>query len=241
MHIDDMHIDDMHIDDIHIIVLTVFPHIIDNYIKESVLGRAIEAGLLHIESVDLRNFSDDVHKTVDDYPFGGGPGMVMKPEPLAKAIKALSKESYPRIYLTPQGERFNQEIAEELAVLPGMLLICGRYRGIDERIRKHYIDRELSLGDFVLSGGEIPALAVIEAVARLIPGVLGNEDSVEAESFSKGLLDSPQYTRPQDFEGHRVPEVLISGDHRRIEEWRLAQAEERTRRRRPDIMKEKAD
>jgi len=222
----------------HITVLTIFPQLIESFIKESILGRATEKELVQVEVVDLRRFTTDLHKVVDDYPFGGGPGMVMKPEPLAKAISSLSRKKHPRIHLTPQGETFNQRMAKELADLPGMLLVCGRYRGIDERIRQNYIDREISLGDFILSGGELAALVIIEAVVRLIPGVLGNEESLEAESFSNGLLDSPQYTRPREFEGNEVPQVLISGDHGQIEAWRRKQALKRTRERRPDILEE---
>lgn len=222
----------------HITVLTIFPQLIESFIKESILGRATEKELVQVEVVDLRRFTTDPHKVVDDYPFGGGPGMVMKPEPLAKAISSLSRKEHPRIYLTPQGETFNQRMAKELADLPGMLLVSGRYRGIDERIRQNYIDREISLGDFILSGGELAALVIIEAVVRLIPGVLGNEESLEAESFSNGLLDSPQYTRPREFEGNEVPQVLISGDHGQIEAWRRNQALMRTRERRPDILEE---
>jgi tRNA (guanine37-N1)-methyltransferase len=217
-------------------ILSIFPQLLEPFFAESILSRAIQRGLVKIEAIDLRSFTDDRHKVVDDYPYGGGPGMVMKPEPLARAIDALSETGYPRIYLTPQGETFNQNMAEQLAKLPGMLLVCGRYRGIDERIRQHYIDREISLGDFVISGGELAALAVVEAVVRLLPGVLGNEDSVEAESFSQGLLDSPQYTRPEDFEGWKVPEVLLSGNHDRISAWRREQARKRTEERRPDIL-----
>jgi len=222
-------------------ILSIFPQLLEPFFEESILSRAIQRGLIQIEAIDLRSFTDDRHKVVDDYPYGGGPGMVMKPEPLAKAINALSEPGHPRIYLTPQGETFNQNIAEQLAKLPGMLLVCGRYRGIDERIRQHYLDREISLGDFVISGGELAALVVVEAVVRLIPGVLGNEDSVEAESFSRGLLDSPQYTRPEDFEGLKVPEVLLSGNHDRISSWRKEQARKRTEERRPDILVNKAN
>jgi len=222
----------------HITVLTIFPQLIESFINESILGRATEKGLVQVEVVDLRRFTTDPHKVVDDYPFGGGPGMVMKPEPLAKAINSLGRKEHPRIYLTPQGETFNQRMAKELADLPGMLLVSGRYRGIDERIRQNYIDREISLGDFILSGGELAALVIIEAVVRLIPGVLGNEESLEAESFSNGLLDSPQYTRPREFEGDEVPQVLTSGDHGQIEAWRRKQALKRTRERRPDILEE---
>ncbi len=222
----------------HITVLTIFPQLIESFINESILGRATEKGLVQVEAVDLRRFTTDPHKVVDDYPFGGGPGMVMKPEPLAKAISSLNRKEHPRIYLTPQGEPFNQRMAKELADLPGMLLVCGRYRGIDERIRQNYIDREISLGDFILSGGELAALVIIEAVVRLIPGVLGNEESLEAESFSNGILDPPQYTRPREFEGVEVPQVLTSGDHGQIEAWRRKQALKRTRERRPDILEE---
>jgi len=222
----------------HITVLTIFPQLIESFIKESILGRATEKELVQVEVVDLRRFTTDPHKVVDDYPFGGGPGMVMKPEPLAKAISSLSRKEHPRIYLTPQGKTFSQLMAKELADLPGMLLVSGRYRGIDERIRQNYIDREISLGDFILSGGELAALVIIEAVVRLIPGVLGNEESLEAESFSNGLLDSLQYTRPREFEGNEVPQVLISGDHGQIKAWRRNQALKRTRERRPDILEE---
>jgi tRNA (guanine37-N1)-methyltransferase len=221
-------------------VVTLFPRMIAGALEFGVVGRAIARGLLGIGTEDPRAHTSDVHRTVDDRPYGGGPGMVMKPEPLIAAIRAaharLPPES-PRVYLSAQGEPFGQALAQELARLPGLLLIAGRYEGVDERVIELGTDREVSVGDYVLSGGELPALTVIDAVARLLPGVLGDERSSVEESFAAGLLDWPHYTRPEVFEGAAVPSVLLSGDHADIRRWRLKQALARTARRRPDLLR----
>ncbi len=220
-------------------VVTLFPRMIAGALEYGIVGRALERGLIAVGTEDPRAHTHDVHRTVDDRPYGGGPGMVMKPEPLLAAIRAAHARlpaGSPRICLSAQGEPFGESMARSLAALPGMLLVAGRYEGIDERVIELGIDRELSVGDYVLSGGELPALTVIDAVARLLPGVLGDERSSEEDSFAQGLLDWPHYTRPEVFEGLSVPPVLLSGDHAGIRRWRLQCALERTRRRRPDLM-----
>ena len=204
-----------------------------------IVGRAVERGLLSVGTEDPRAHTSDVHRTVDDRPYGGGPGMVLKPEPLLAAIRAAHARlppGAPRVYLSAQGEPLSQALAHELAALPGMLLVAGRYEGLDERVVELGIDREVSIGDYVLSGGELPALVLIDAVARLLPGALGDERSNVEESFVAGLLDWPHYTRPEVFEGRAVPPVLLSGNHADIRRWRLEQALERTRQRRPDLL-----
>ena len=221
-------------------VVTLFPRMIAGALEFGVVGRAIARGLLGIGTEDPRAHTSDVHRTVDDRPYGGGPGMVLKPEPLIAAIRAAHARlppSSPRVYLSAQGEPFGQALAQELAELPGMVLIAGRYEGVDERVIELGTDREVSVGDYVLSGGELPALTVIDAVARLLPGVLGDERSSVEESFTQGLLDWPHYTRPEVFEGAAVPSVLLSGDHADIRRWRLEQALLRTARRRPDLLR----
>ena len=220
-------------------VVTLFPRMIAGALEFGVVGRAVERGLLRVGTEDPRAHTSDVHRTVDDRPYGGGPGMVMKPEPVLAAIRAAYARlpaGSPRVYLSAQGERFGQAQAQELAGLPGMLLLAGRYEGVDERVIELAIDREVSVGDYVLSGGELPALTVIDAVARLLPGVLGDERSSSEDSFAQGLLDWPHYTRPEVCEGREVPPVLFSGDHASIRRWRLRQAVERTWRRRPDVI-----
>jgi len=220
-------------------VVTLFPDMIAAAVRFGVLGRALERGLLELGTEDPRVHTQDVHQTVDDRPYGGGPGMVMKAEPLLAAIGAAQARlpaGSPRIYLSAQGEPFSQAVAQELAALPGLMLVAGRYEGVDERVIELGIDRELSVGDYVLSGGELPALVVIDAVARLLPGALGDERSAQADSFSDGLLDWPHYTRPDVFAGLSVPPVLLSGNHADIHRWRLAQAVTRTWRRRPDLI-----
>ena len=210
-----------------------------------VCGRARERGLVHIGAVNPRDFANDRHRTVDDRPYGGGPGMVMMVEPLRAAIGAaratIAKSEplagrAPVIYLSPQGEQLNQQVVTELAAMTAMVLLCGRYEGVDERLLQLEVDREISLGDFVLSGGELPALAVIDAVTRQLPGVLGHQDSAAMDSFADGLLDCPHYTRPEHIVSLTVPPVLLSGDHRLIEQWRLKQALGRTYERRPDLL-----
>ena len=216
-------------------VFTLFPEMVDDYMGRSILGRAVAAGHLDIRSHDLRMATDDVHRTVDDSPFGGGAGMVLMPEPVFAAVEAVSPPR-PLILLGPGGRMFDQGVVAELAALDGFSLLCGRYEGVDERIRTDLCDDEVSIGDFVLAGGELAALVVIEAVARLHPGVLGNQESTLDESFGSGLLEYPQYTRPAEFRGLHVPEVLRSGDHGRIARWRRASSLARTLDRRPDLI-----
>jgi tRNA (guanine37-N1)-methyltransferase len=223
----------------HVEVVTLFPEMIEGALRFGVVGRAVERGLLKVGGEDPRSHTSDVHKTVDDRPYGGGPGMVLKPEPMLAAIRAAQARlpaGCPRIGLSAQGEVLSQKLAQELAALPGFLLVAGRYEGVDERVIDLGVDREVSIGDYVLSGGELAALVVIDAVARLLPGVLGDERSSEQESFAAGLLDWPHYTRPEVFEGRSVPQVLLSGNHRDIARWRLQQAVVRTWQRRPDLI-----
>jgi len=219
-------------------ILTIFPGMFTGPFSESIIKRGIEAGLAQARVHDLRGWTVDKHKTTDDYPYGGGPGMVMKVEPLARAIGALREGNpgAPVILLSPQGEPFTQAIAKEFAVLPGLILVCGRYEGVDERVREYYCDREISLGDFVLTGGEIAAMAILDAVIRLIPGVLGSEFSSVEESHSASLLEYPQYTRPAEFEGRKAPDVLLSGHQARITEWKRRESIIRTAQRRPDLI-----
>lgn len=215
-------------------VVTIFPGYFDGALGVGMVGRAVDRGALEIVPMDLREWSSGVHRAVDDAPFGGGPGMVMTPEPLAGALDVLSGAH--RVFLTPSGDPLTQRHLDRWATLDHLALVCGRYEGIDQRIIDNMIDEEISLGDFVLAGGEPAALAVIEGVARLLPEVVGNPESVVSESFRDGLLEEPVYTRPAEFRGWKVPEVLLSGDHGRIEEWRQQQRIERTRRRRPDLL-----
>ena len=219
-------------------VLTLFPGIFSGPLNESILKRARESGILDIHLHDIREWATDKHRTVDDYPYGGGAGMVMKPEPIFAAVEAVQSMAPPGrvILLTPQGRVFNQQIARELSELSRLLLICGRYEGVDERVREHLVDDEISIGDYVLGGGELPAMVLIETVSRLVPGVLGSEDSLAHESHTGGLLEYPQYTRPEDFRGWKVPDILLSGHHGEVEKWRNEQRIERTRRRRPDLL-----
>lgn len=220
-------------------VVTIFPRMIEAGLAEGVVGRARTAGLLDIVVHNLRDFTTDRHHVVDDVPFGGGPGMVMKPEPFFAAMRAIREtRGTPDavILLSPAGERFSQAGAKRVAALGHVVLLCGRYEGIDERVREALATEELSIGDYVLSGGEIPALAVIDAAARLVPGVVGDDGSVEADSFTRGLLDYPHYTRPSEFEGRQVPEVLLSGHHAEIRRWRREAALQRTKARRPDLL-----
>lgn len=219
-------------------ILTLFPEFFETPLRATILGRAQDKGLVDYETVDIRDFATDKHKTTDDLPYGGGAGMVMKPEPLVSALEHARERDpdAPRILMSPQGEPMSQSLAHELAELPGMILTCGRYEGIDERVRQGWIDREISIGDYVLSGGEPGALVLIDAVTRLLPGVLGNEASIREESFAEGRLEYPHYTRPRDFRGQQVPEVLLSGNHQKIADWRRKQSLERTRKRRPDLL-----
>jgi len=207
---------------------------------ESIIERAIKKGILEINLHNLREFTDDRHRTVDDVPYGGGAGMVMKPEPLFRVVEKVKEEkkfSSKVILLSPQGQTFAQEKAKELAEEEGLIFICGHYEGVDERVREHLIDEELSLGDFVLTGGELAAMVIIDAIARMLPGVLGCKDSIREDSFYETLLDYPQYTRPAEFRGWKVPGVLISGNHQKIREWRKKKKLENTFKKRPDLFK----
>jgi tRNA (guanine37-N1)-methyltransferase len=224
---------------VQIEVVTLFPQMLREALAFGVLGRAIERGLIAVGTEDPRGHAQDAHRTVDDRPYGGGPGMVLKPEPMAAAIRTARTrlpQGSPCVYLSAQGERFEQRRARAFAALPGLLLVAGRYEGLDERIIAREVDLELSIGDYVLSGGELPALAVIDAVARLLPGALGDERSSAEESFAEGLLEWPQYTRPEVFEGAAVPPVLLSGNHADVRHWRLEQSVARTWLRRPDLI-----
>jgi tRNA (guanine37-N1)-methyltransferase len=216
-------------------VFTIFPEMIEGFCSQSLLGKARRSGVVDVAVHDLRRWTDDVHRSVDDTPFGGGAGMVLAPEPLFAAVEAVEPVR-PLYLLGPGGRRFDQSVARELAGAGGFSLLCGRYEGVDERVREHLVDGELSVGDYVLAGGEAAALVVVEAVARLVPGVMGNEASAEEESFADGLLEYPHYTRPAEFRGWTVPEVLRSGDHGRIARWRRAQALARTLGARPDLV-----
>lgn len=216
-------------------VFTIFPDMVRGFADQALLGRAQGAGTLDVRVHDLRDGAEGVHRQVDDSPFGGGAGMVLMPEPVFRAVEAVDPPR-PLLYLSPTGRRFDQGVARELAATDGFSLLCGRYEGLDQRVRDHLVDGELSLGDVVLAGGEVAAMAVLEAVGRLVPGVMGNDRSAEEESFSQGLLEYPHYTRPAEFRGWPVPEVLRSGDHARVDRWRRAQALARTRDLRPDLL-----
>jgi len=219
-------------------ILSIFPEMFESFFGCSLLKKARDKGLIRIETHDIRDGASDRHRMTDDYPYGGGAGMVMKVEPIARVLEAIGAVPGEclRVLLTPQGETFNQAMAAELARSGRIALICGHYEGVDERVRQHLVDREISIGDYILTGGEAAAMVIVDAVARLIPGVLGNDESVRHESFAMGILESPQYTRPEDFRGWKVPEVLLSGHHRQIEEWRRREALKRTLRRRPDLL-----
>ncbi len=227
---------------IRIDVLTVFPDMVRDAVGYSILKRACESGLADIRVHDIRDYTHDKHRTTDDAPFGGGPGMVMKPAPVFEAVETITAEKSKVgveplvILMTPQGKRFEQAEAKRLAKMPWIIFICGHYEGVDERIREHLADEELSIGDYVLTGGELPALVVIDAVVRLVPGVLGDEESASKDSFWNGLLEYPHYTRPADFRGYKVPEVLLSGHHAEIEKWRRKESLRRTYLRRPDLL-----
>lgn len=219
-------------------VLTLFPGMFSGPLDESIVGRARTQGLLDLRIVNLRDYTHDRHKTVDDKPFGGGPGMLLKPEPIFEAVENLRREKTQVVLLTPSGRSFTQAIARELVEHEDLLLICGSYEGFDERVRENLADDELSIGDYVLTNGALPAMVVIDAVTRLLPGVLGDDESSRDESFSHGFLEYPHYTRPADFRGMKVPEVLLSGNHAEIAKWRREQARVRTEERRPDLIKE---
>lgn len=217
-------------------VLTLFPGMFAGPLDESIIKRARQAGLLDLQLHQLRDWTHDRHKTVDDRPFGGGPGMLLKPEPIFEAVESLKREKTRVVLMSPAGRKFDQAIARELAQQEHLLLITGHYEGFDERIREALADDEVSIGDYVLTNGALPAMVVIDAVARLLPGVLGDDASSSEESFSHGLLEYPQYTRPAEFRGMNVPEVLVSGNHAEIAKWRLEQAKLRTKKRRADLM-----
>ena len=222
-------------------IITIFPELFAGVLECGILRRAREAGRADVRIIDLREFARDKHKSVDDRPFGGGEGMILMPEPLFDAVEYCRAEARKPdvevVLLTPQGRTWSQEMAVGFHRIPHVILICGRYEGVDQRVVDSLVDREISIGDFVLSGGEIPAMVILDSVVRLLPGVLGNKASARNESFSTGLLDYPQYTRPAEFRGLAVPEVLLSGDHARIEKWRKEQALKRTIERRPELVK----
>jgi tRNA (guanine37-N1)-methyltransferase len=227
-------------------VVTIFPKMVQAPLAEGIVGRAIGRGLIDLRVHYLRDFTTDRHRVVDDVPFGGGPGMVLKPEPLFASVDAIiaqrGAEAKGRaiILTSPDGERLTHAVARRLSALDHLVILCGRYEGVDERVREHLATDAISIGDYVLSGGELPALVIVDAVARLVPGVVGDEASVAGDTFAaSGLLDYPQYTRPAEFRGYAVPPVLLSGHHADIEKWRRAQAVERTRRLRPDLLKER--
>ena len=220
-------------------IVTLFPEYFQSPLTVGIVGRALQTGVAEVEVIDLRRYGKGPHRQVDDAPFGGGPGMVMMVEPLAAALEPLAGSH--RVLLTPGGAPLRQETLDRFATLDHLTLVCGRYEGVDERVAEHFIEEELSLGDFVLAGGEAAALVVVEGVVRLLPGAVGNPKSTRTESFREGLLEEPHYTRPAEFRGLRVPEVLLSGDHARIEEWRRAQRLARTRERRPDLLGEGSD
>jgi len=218
-------------------VITIFPGLVEAVLGESMMKRAAAAGQVAFHCINPRDFTTDPHRTVDDRPYGGGPGMVMKPDPLFAAVESVWQPNSKVILMTPQGTRFTQSCAEQLALESHLIFLCGHYEGIDERVRSELVDMELSIGDYVLTNGAVPAAVVIDAVVRLLPGVLGaGEAGIREESFSSGLLDYPQYTRPEEFRGLRVPEVLRSGDHARVAQWRREQALQRTREKRPDLL-----
>ena len=220
-------------------VLTLFPEMFAGPLEYSIIKRAREAGVVAINLVNFRDWARDKHHTVDDSPFGGGPGMVLKPEPVfetVEAVRATQEVKGPLVYLSPKGERLTQALAQELAALPCLTVLCGRYEGLDQRVVDHLVDREVSVGDYVLSGGEPAAIVLLDAVVRLLPGALGDDQSTEEESFSDGLLEYPQYTRPAEFRGWKVPEVLLSGNHEVIRRWRSEMSVEETRKKRPDLL-----
>jgi len=222
-------------------ILTLFPAMFRGPFEESIVKRAQDKGLVHLRLHNIRDFSQDKHRTVDDYPFGGGPGMVMKPEPLFDAVESLElPPGTPVVLLDPQGRLFNQDVAQELASKERLVLICGHYEGMDERVREHLVTSEISIGHYILTGGEIPAMVLVDAVVRLLPGALGSEESIRTDSLTSGLLQYPLYTRPAEFRGWKAPDILLSGNHGEIARWRRRQSLLRTLTRRPDLL-EKAD
>lgn len=220
-------------------ILTLFPELFESFKNWSIIGRAHEENIVSIDTVNIRDFSKNKHKKVDDYPFGGGSGMVMQPEPIYEAIKSIKENNTKIIFLSPQGKPFTQNIANALSKEEHIVLLCGHYEGIDNRIIENYIDEEISIGDFVLTGGEIPAMILIDSIVRLLPGVLRSEESFVDESHYNGLLEYPQYTRPREFNGFIVPEVLLSGNHQNISKWRQLESIKTTLIKRPDLLKDK--
>lgn len=227
--------------DMQIDIVTIFPEMFSGPFSESILGKAVKKGLLVLNVVNLRDFSGNKHRKVDDYPYGGGAGMVMKPEPFFDAVDFLrknAKQGEPHVILmSPQGKTYSQSVAQRLAQEKHLVLLCGHYEGVDERVRQYLVHEELSIGDYVLTGGELPAMVVVDSVARLLPGVLGDEHSAREDSFSTGLLEYPQYTRPREYRGLKVPEVLLSGNHGLVAKWRRQQSLKRTLQRRPDLLR----
>ncbi|MFA7257793.1 MAG: tRNA (guanosine(37)-N1)-methyltransferase TrmD [Kiritimatiellales bacterium] len=219
-------------------VITLFPEMLDGFLGQSMMKRAAKAGHVTFNGINLRNFAEDKHRTTDERPFGGGPGMVMKPEPIFKAVESVRTDKSRVILMCPQGKPFTQQRAQELSTEKHLIFVCGHYEGIDERIRETIIDEEISIGDYVLTNGVLPAAVVIDAVVRLIPGVLGGEGAAGQESFSEPLLEYPQYTRPPEFRGMKVPEELLTGNHAAIADWRRRQSEKRTAERRPDLLRQ---
>jgi len=223
-------------------ILTLFPDIFNSVMSESIIGRAINDGLVEINPVNIRDYTNDKHNRVDDYPYGGGAGMVMQAQPIYDAYKSIAEDdkSIPVIYMSPQGKQFTQKMAQDLALNDRIILLCGHYEGVDERVLEEIVTDEISIGDYVLTGGELPAMVVIDTVSRLIPGVLA-EDSTKEESFSNGLLEYPQYTRPVEFMGKKVPEVLISGHHANIKKWREEESYKRTLKKRPELISKRGE
>lgn len=220
-------------------VLTLFPELFDHFFNWSIIGRAVKNQLVGLNAINIRDFSNDKHKRVDDYPFSGGPGMVMKPEPIYKAIESVRETDSKVIYLSPKGKVYNQDMAKQLSKENHLVLLCGHYEGIDNRIVENYIDMEISIGDYVLTGGELPAMIIIDSIVRLIPGVLSNQNSYMEESHYESLLEYPQYTRPRVFNGIEVPDVLLSGDHEKIGKWKKYQSIKTTYQRRKDLFDKK--
>lgn len=221
-------------------ILTIFPSLFDSFLGESLLAKAIEKKIVDVRIHDLRGWSKDKHRKVDDAPFGGGAGMVMTPQPIADALEELTKEgAVKKILLSPRGKLFTQEKARELSSLDRIILVCGKYEGVDERIGRHYVDEEISIGDYILNGGEVAAMALVESLFRLLPGAIGKKESHETESFDEGLLEYPQYTRPEEFRGESVPEILLSGHHEKIKKWRREKSLEVTKSVRPDLLEKR--
>lgn len=218
-------------------ILTLFPDFTNTIKSYSIIKRGIEDNLFSINSIDIRDFSENKHKKVDDYSYGGGPGMIMAPQPISTCINSVLKENSYTIFMSPRGKRLDQNIAESLSKKEHLVILCGHYEGVDQRIIDRYVDEEISIGDYILTGGEIPAMVLIDSVCRLLPGVLGNSDSASMESFNNNLLEYDQYTRPAEFEGLKVPEVLLSGNHKLIEEFRKNSSLENTKKKRPDLLK----